>query len=179
MSNQFIGEIRLFGGNFAPINWHFCDGTLIPISENSVLFALIGTTYGGDGVNTYALPDLRGRVPIHQGTGAGLSTRVIGEKGGTNSVTLTSNNLPQHTHTLSATTAAATALAPSPSLTFAQTTSAFRSYTNVNPGDPITETDFAVNSVTTTGNGLPHENMMPYLGVNYIIALYGIFPTRN
>src|SRR5690349_11535310 len=114
--DPFLGEIKLFCGNYAPIGWAFCDGSLLPISENDALYALIGTTYGGDGINTFALPDLRGRVAIHQGQGPGLSPYVMGETGGAETVTLTTNNLPQHTHRIIASTQAGKAASPADAL---------------------------------------------------------------
>ena len=179
MSDPYIGEIRLFAGNFAPANWAFCAGQTMSIADNETLFNLIGTTYGGDGQTTYNLPDLRGRLALHVGTGNGLSTRVIGESGGTSTVTLTTNNLPIHTHTLLATSAAATTLTPSASVTFAATPTDFLAYTNPQPGDTLAEADFALNSIANAGSGQPHDNMMPYLGLNYIISLFGIFPSQN
>jgi microcystin-dependent protein len=171
MSNPYIGEIRLFGGNFAPQGWAFCNGSLVPISEFEALFNLIGTTYGGDGQTTFALPDLRGRVPVHQGTGpGGLSNRVIGEMGGVESVTLNSNQLPAHGHTLNATTTPATSAATVGGLTAASATTLF--YGSAPGGG-----DMAPQALLATGGGQPHNNIAPSLGLSYIISLFGIFPS--
>lgn len=171
MSNPYVGEIRLFAGNFAPAGWALCQGQLLSIAENDVLFALIGTTYGGDGQATFGLPDLRGRVPVHQGTGPGLSTRVIGQLGGSETVTLTAGQLPAHSHTLSATTAAASSAAgPSGSLL---ATSSVALY-----GTGAAASPMAGAAITASGGNQPHENMAPFLGLNYIISLFGIFPSQ-
>ena len=172
MSTPFVGEVRLFAGNFAPAGWAFCDGSLYPISENETLFALIGTTYGGDGQVTFAMPDLRGRVPVHQGTGPGLSTRTIGERGGTETVTLTVAQMPAHTHALRASSAAATGSAPGGAVLAA--TGAVNSYGSGTPTTPM-----AAGALAAQGGGQPHENMAPFLTVSYIISLYGIFPQQN
>lgn len=165
MAQPYVGELRLFAGNFAPAGWMFCDGQLLPISENEVLFQLIGTTYGGDGQNTFALPDLRGRVPVHQGNGY-----LLAETGGTESVTLTSAQVPPHTHALRASTAAATGSAPGNALLAA--TGTVNSYGSGNPDQPMT-----AGALTPSGGSQPHDNMAPYLAVSYIISLFGIFPS--
>lgn len=168
MSEPYIGEIRLFAGNFAPMDWALCDGSLLSIAENEALFSLLGTTYGGDGQTTFALPDLRGRVPIHRST-----TYPLGSKAGTETVTLITNQLPAHTHTVNASTAPGDAENPSNAL-WAQ--SPQTSYDNTaNP------TLAAMNptSVTSVGGNQPHDNMMPTLTVSYIISLYGIYPSQN
>jgi microcystin-dependent protein len=168
MSNPYVGEIRLFAGNFAPVGWMFCHGQLLSIPENEVLFVLIGTIYGGDGQNTFALPDLRGRVPVHQGQGPGLSPRVLGEVGGTETVTLTPNQAPVHTHALHASPAAATGTAPG---------GALLATTSVPSYDPAPgSTAMAAIAVGSAGGNQPHENMAPTLAVNYIISLFGIYP---
>jgi len=171
MSSPFIGEIRMFGGNFAPAGWAFCDGSLMLISENDTLFALIGTTYGGDGQQTFGLPDLRGRVPLHQGTTQGFGTPyTIGQSGGVESVTLTTNQLPAHSHAALAATVgdrtspAGAVWAGSPDMAqFAAP-----------PGAAMN-----ASAVGNTGGSQPHENMPPFLGVNFIISLFGIFPSPN
>jgi microcystin-dependent protein len=172
MSDPFVGEIRMFAGNFAPVGWAFCDGQLLPISENDVLFQLIGTTYGGDGQETFALPDLRGRLPIHMGQGPGLSNRIIGEEGGTEAVTLTVQQIPVHTHATvlsngagSESTPAGNVLAASPNV---------RLY---RPGSATTALHPA--SVGPAGGSQPHDNLMPFLCVNFIISLFGIFPSQT
>ena len=172
MSNPFIGEIRMFGGNFAPAGWAFCSGQLMPISENDTLFNLIGTTYGGDGQETFAMPDLQGRIPIHMGTSSEGINYVIGEKAGVESVTLTTGQIPAHTHPLVGTTGAATAGDPS-NFVFNETATT-EIYT---PFPPAVQMN--ANSVGTAGGSQPHDNMMPFLVVSFIISLFGIFPTQN
>lgn len=173
---SFIGDIRLFAGNYAPQGWMFCNGALLSISENDALFALIGTTYGGDGQTTFAVPDLRGRVPVGQGTGSGLSNRVLSQTYGTETVTLFTTQMPQHSHALNATTATGTSPQPGGRL-FAQTGS-----DNLYGPAPATDPQpqaFAANAVTVSGGSQPHDNVMPSMGLNYIIALQGVFPSRN
>lgn len=172
MANNYIGEIRMFAGNFAPAGWMFCDGSLLPISENDALFALIGTTYGGDGQNTFALPNLQSRVPIHMGQGP-VSNRVIGESGGTETVTLTVPQLPAHTHAPLASNAGGS---DSPGGNYWANSSTGKPY--VAPGGVYV----AMNAGTigpSVGGSQPHENMIPFLGINYIISLFGIFPSQN
>ncbi|MEP6848647.1 MAG: tail fiber protein [Acidobacteriota bacterium] len=170
MADPFIGEIRIFAGNFAPQSWAFCDGSLQAISQNDTLFALIGTTYGGDGVQTFALPDLRGRVPIHQGQGPGLSSYVIGQVSGTENVTLINTQMPQHTHIASANSATGTAGTPANGF-WAGTAAPTYNTTADAPMNPA-----ATNSA---GGNQPHENMHPFLTVTFIISLFGIFPSQN
>jgi microcystin-dependent protein len=171
MSDPFIGEIRLFAGNFAPSGWAFCQGQLLPISQDEALFALIGTTYGGDGQTTFALPNLSGRIPLHQGQGPGLSPRTIGEMAGTENVTLTSSQIPQHTHALHANSAAATGTSPSGALLAATSVASY----DTGPGS----TAMAAGAVGNAGGSQPHNNMAPTLALNYIICLFGIFPSQN
>ena len=166
----YVGEIRLFAGNFAPAGWAFCDGQLLPISENETLFQLIGTTYGGDGQNTFALPDLRSRVPIHFGTGTGLSNRVLGQSGGVEEVTLTASQIPNHTHAFLASTAPGTQSNPAGSLP-----SASPSVTLYLEEAPTVNMNTSV--ITPAGGSQPHSNMQPYLCINFIISLFGIFPS--
>jgi microcystin-dependent protein len=173
MADPYVGEIRLFAGNFAPVGWAFCDGTLLSIAENDVLFALIGTTYGGDGQVTFALPDMRGRVPVHQGLGPGLSPRVIGEKSGAENVTLQPTQLPSHNHVLNATTTAAGASGASGSLLAAN--KAGTNFYGSTPGGGA----MAPAALTSAGSGQAHNNMAPYLGLNFIISLFGIFPSQS
>lgn len=169
MSIPYVGEIRLFAGNFAPSGWMFCDGQLLTIADNDVLFILIGTTYGGDGQQTFALPDLRGRVPVHQGQGPGTSGRTIGELGGAETVTLVATQLPAHTHTLRASTLAATGSTPSSALLATTSVASYDAGTATTP--------MAAGGVGATGGSQPHDNMAPTLTVNYIISLFGIFPS--
>ncbi|HZV70828.1 MAG TPA: tail fiber protein [Saprospiraceae bacterium] len=164
MSNPYIGEIRMFGGNFAPAGWAFCDGSLMPISENDALFTLIGTTFGGDGQETFGLPDLRGRVPMHAG-----SAHIYGETGGTESVTITSNTTPIHNHGFLARNAVANT--PNPGGNMFGLSSQVSMFYADNPSQVM-----AANSVTPIGGSQPHENMMPYLAISFIISLFGIFP---
>lgn len=170
MSNPYVGEIRLFAGNFAPAGWMLCQGQLLSIAENEVLFQLIGTTYGGDGQSTFALPDLRGRVPVHQGQGPGLSPRTLGETGGTETITLLGGQLPAHTHALHASTAAATGTAPGGALLAATSVASY------DPGAAATA--MAAGAVGSAGGTQPHDNMAPTLVVSHIISLFGIFPSQ-
>lgn len=173
MATPFIGEIRLFAGNFAPVGWALCDGSLLPIAENEALFNLIGTIYGGNGQTTFGLPDMRGRVPVHQGAGTGLSPRTIGEMGGAEQVTLTPSQMPSHNHVLNATTAAAsTANGVAGSLTGTAASTNF--YGNTPGGGAL-----APQALTATGGNQPHNNMAPFLGLNFIISLFGIFPSQG
>jgi microcystin-dependent protein len=161
----------MFGGNFAPAGWALCQGQLMPISENDTLFNLIGTTYGGDGQETLGIPDLQGRTPVHQGTGAG-QTYVIGEKGGVETVTLTTQQIPIHTHPLLGNNGAATQAGPQGNVMAEQI--AVSAYQSANAAAAM-----APQSIASTGGSQPHDNMQPYLCINYIISLFGIFPTQN
>ena len=172
MANPFIGEVRLFAGNFAPLGWALCQGQLMPIAEAETLFALIGTTYGGDGQSTFALPDLRGRVPLHWGQGPGLGPRVIGQAGGSETVTLSPQQMPAHTHTALATSASAQGSAgPSGHVLAATKVNSYGS-------EPLSM-PMASNAITPTGGGQPHDNMAPWVAMNYIICLFGVFPSSN
>lgn len=165
MAQPFVGEIRIFAGNFAPAGWMFCEGQLLPISGNETLFQLIGTTYGGDGVSTFALPDLRGRLPIHQGNGF-----VLAETGGTEAVTLTVNQLPTHSHPMSASTASGSMTSPQNNVV-SQTDGTVFLYIADAPG-----VNMSASALTPAGGSQPHENLQPYLCVDFIISLFGIFP---
>ena len=168
MSSPFIGEIRMFGGNFAPVGWAFCNGALIPISENDALFNLIGTTYGGDGQNTFALPDLQSRVPIHVGPGFAL-----GQSGGTESVTLTTSQIPAHSHVPQANNNAGSNASPLGSV-WASSNPVLNNYSNVAPTlnmDPA--------AIGASGGSQPHDNMIPFLVINFIISLFGVFPSQT
>jgi len=175
MSTPYIGEIRLFGFSRTPIGWQPCDGSLLPISQYDALFALIGTTYGGDGQSTFGVPDLRGRVPMHQGQGPGLTNRIIGEVAGVESVTLLPANMPAHNHGLVATTLATTATAPAATLELGALSGDTLYATDLNVGSVAT----AAASTTPAGNTQPHDNLMPTLTVQFCIALEGIFPPQN
>jgi microcystin-dependent protein len=178
MSNQYLGEVRPFAGNFAPVGWALCNGQLLSIADNTALYAVIGTIYGGDGVTTFALPDLQGRVAVHQGTGLGLTTRVMGEKAGEESVTLTTSTMPSHGHTLNATNTNATnALPASAVLPATPTATNAKLYTTQGPTPNILA--LSPRACGLTGGSQPHENMMPSLAVTYIIAVQGVFPSQN
>ena len=167
MAQPYVGEIRIFAGNFAPAGWMFCEGQLLPISENETLFQLIGTTYGGDGQSTFALPDLRGRIPIHQGNGF-----ILAENGGVESVTLTVSQIPAHTHPLLGSANNATTTSPTnnvPATMPEVTTFAY--------GTDAPPTTLSPQSQAPDGGSQPHDNFQPYLCVNYIISLFGIFPS--
>jgi microcystin-dependent protein len=171
MSDPFLGEIRLFGGNFAPVGWAFCDGATLPISENDALFTLIGTTYGGDGQQTFNLPDLRGRVPVHQGTSTVAGTTyTIGEMAGVEQVTLTTQQIPLHTHTLLGSTDIANEASPVGQVL--ATASTFDHYVDSTPAAAM-----AAQSISQLGGSQPHTNFQPYLCVNFIISLFGQFPS--
>jgi microcystin-dependent protein len=177
--DNFLGEIRLFAGNFPPRGWAFCDGALIAIAQNDALFALLGTTYGGDGQSTFALPDLRGRVPVHQGSQGG-NNYVIGQRAGVESVTLTTSQLPAHNHSAGASTAP-----PPPTGTGINLTGP-GAYVPAAPAKPklyapagSSTVAMAPQAIQATGGNQPHDNMTPFLAVSFIIALEGIFPTQN
>lgn len=168
MGTPYIGEIRMFAGNFAPVDWALCNGQLLAISAYEALFNLIGTTYGGDGVNTFALPDLRSRVPLQMGNGF-----TIGQQGGTETVTLTTNQLPAHSHLPKADSTAATLPVPS-----ANYWAASNNYNQYAPGNSAAAA-FATQAISATGGSQPHNNLMPYLTINFIISLFGIFPSPS
>ena len=170
MAQPYVGEIRMFGGNFAPAGWMFCDGQLLPISENETLFNLIGTTYGGDGQSTFALPDLRGRLPIHQGTGSDGITYTLAENGGVEQVTITTNELPVHNHAFLGSTNTGTQNSP---VGFIPAASNVVSIYKASPPSG----NLAVQALSPDGGSQPHSNFQPYLCVSFIISLFGIFPT--
>jgi microcystin-dependent protein len=174
----YIGEIRMFGGNFAPAGWAFCAGQLIPISENDTLFNLIGTTYGGDGESTFALPNLQSRVPLHQGTNAG-TTFTLAQTGGSETVTLTTQTIPQHNHFALASANPGTASVPSNALILSSEGPNPNTVNVYAPYDNTQQITLAGNTVGQTGGNQPHENMQPYLAINFIISLFGVFPTQN
>lgn len=167
MAQPYIGEIRMFGGNFAPAGWMFCEGQLLPISENETLFQLIGTTYGGDGQDTFALPDLRGRLPVHQGNGM-----ILAETGGVETVALTPSQIPSHSHVLTGSSGNGTQ--SSPHGNYLASTSVMRPYVAETP-----DTALAAGSIGSTGGSQPHSNMQPYLCIHFIISLFGIFPSST
>lgn len=176
MATPFIGQIKMFGGNFAPRNWALCDGQLLTISSNEALFSILGTQYGGDGRTTFGLPDLRGRVPMHDGTGPGLTPRTIGQKSGSETVTLTESQIPSHSHTARCdasigpghTNVAANAIWANDAGTSSATYST---------GDA--DANMKNTAIASTGGSQAHNNVQPYQVVNFIIALQGIYPSRN
>ncbi|MFL6335783.1 MAG: phage tail protein [Pyrinomonadaceae bacterium] len=170
MADPFVAEIRMFGFNFAPTGWAFCDGQLLPLSQNTALFSLLGTTYGGDGKSTFALPDLQGSVPVQPGQGQGLSLYDLGQQSGTESVTLLQSEMPIHTHTFSASEEVVNEISAANNFFGAGETR----YTA-----PANMTPLAPQALAIAGGSLPHNNMMPYLAVNFCIALQGVFPPRQ
>ena len=173
MAQPYVGEIRIFAGNFAPAGWMFCDGSTLAISENETLFQLIGTTYGGDGETTFNLPDLRGRVPVHQGTDSATgSTFTLGEQAGVETVTLTTQQIPQYNHFLLATTATGTQASPGGNVL--ANSQGPQPYIQEDPDNGLN-----AETLSPSGGSQPHENRQPYLGINFIISLFGIFPTQT
>ncbi|MFV5212944.1 phage tail protein [Azonexus caeni] len=174
--DAFVGEIRLFAGNYAPVNWSMCFGQTVPISQYQVLFSLFGTIYGGDGVQTLGLPDLRGRVPIHFGTGTGLTPRLLGSASGTETVTVLTANLPQHNHAWMANTDLASLPSPNGNV-----------LANVGAGNTLYETQATFDkpvaapsdTLSMEGGNQAHANMMPYMALSFIVALQGEYPSRN
>lgn len=169
MTTPFLSEIRMFGGNFAPTGWAFCDGQLLSIAQNDALFALIGTTYGGDGQSTFALPDLRGRLAMHQGSGPGLSNVILGETGGSEAVTLTVTQIPVHTHAALVASGVGYLSEPAEAIP-----AAHRDYAAFDSAPAV---PMAANALSPAGGNQAHGNMAPYLCVSFIIALSGIFPS--
>ena len=170
MPEPFVGEIRNFAGNFRPAGWAFCEGAPMPISENEVLFQLIGTTYGGDGEETFNLPDLRGKIPVHQGTGGGM-TYTLGESGGVQQVTLTVQQIPTHTHALIGSKDAGNQSTPVNFILAASNT------ISMYKAAAVTGALNAASGASPVGGSQPHENMQPYLCINFIISLFGVYPS--
>ncbi|MGE3801484.1 MAG: phage tail protein [Candidatus Kapaibacterium sp.] len=173
MVEPFIGQISMVAFNFAPRSWAFCDGQLIPINQNQALFSLIGTTYGGDGVTTFALPDLRGRAPMHMGQGPGLSDRTEGQKSGSETVTLTTTQMPSHNHLANANGSPGTQFTPINGFWAAEGGETTATYAGTGTGT------MNANAISFAGGGQPHNNMQPYLVIAFVIALYGVFPPRG
>jgi microcystin-dependent protein len=177
MGSPYIGEIRMFAGNFAPANWAFCNGALIAISQNEALFQLIGTTYGGDGQSTFALPNLQSRVPIHMGSNPVAGTYVLGALGGLENVTLTANQVGSHNHTLNAVGSGASVQSPTNALPGVSTSSQAGTLQYGTGSGSLTT--LAPASIGGNVGGQPHANIQPYLTISFIISLFGIFPTQN
>ena len=173
MSDPFIAEIRIFAGNFAPRGWAFCDGQLLPIAQNTALFSLIGTTFGGDGRSTTALPDMKDRAPMHPGRGPGLTPRRLGEKVGASTAALTEAQLPSHSHNYGTTTAPGSSTLPMNNALNSR--SVGRNIYAAGAPDTVMN----AGAVSNSGGGQAHNNLQPYLGINFIIALVGLFPSRS
>lgn len=171
MSEPFIGEIRMFAGNFAPTGWAFCDGQLLAVSQNDALFSLLGTIYGGDGRTTFGLPDMRGRIPLHAGQGPGLSSRNLGARGGAETVTLTSGELPDHDHPLRASKDLAQDVGPQGKVPARSNPASLDLYSGIGPFVPLSS-----ESMTPTGGSRSHFNLQPYACIHFIIALFGVNP---
>jgi microcystin-dependent protein len=167
MAQPYVGEVRMFAGNFAPAGWMFCEGQLLPISENETLFQLIGTTYGGDGESTFALPDLRGRIPIHQGNGF-----ILAETGGAEEITLTVSQIPAHSHPLLASAAQADSSNPGNRVLAEDSIAGADAFL-----EDVPTVNLAATAISPVGGSQPHTNFQPYLCVNFIISLFGIFPS--
>lgn len=177
MAQPFLGEIKLFAGNFQIRGWAYCNGQLLSIAQNDALYTLLGTTYGGDGVNTFALPNLQSRVALHQGTGGGLTTRVMGEASGVENASVSSAQLPSHTHQTIALTGTPTGTSPANALPSAVVAPALAYVSGSSSGN----TDMSPNAtaISSAGGSVPHNNIMPILALNYLIALEGVYPSQN
>ncbi len=175
MSNPFVAEIRIFPFNFAPKGWAFCDGQILPLSQNTALFSLLGTTYGGDGKSNFALPNMQGNAPMHPGQGPGLSLHDLGETGGSDTVTLLESEIPSHSHALMATPIQAILTSPGPMTSFGKSAgiAAYCTVSNTNL------TPMSDNTIAPAGGDQPHNNLMPYLTLNFCIALQGVYPPRT
>lgn len=173
MADPFVAEIRIFPFNFPPKGWAWCDGQLLPIPQNTALYALLGTTYGGDGKSTFGLPDLRGRAPMHPGLGTGLSQHSLGEQGGSQTVTLLTSELPVHTHAMRAATQ------DNADVNLLSSAASFAPATGGTPYQATPNASLAPQAIPPTGGDLPHNNMMPYLTFHFCIALQGVFPPRG
>lgn len=178
MSNPYLGEVRPFAGNFAPRGWALCNGALLSIAANNALFALLGTTYGGNGVTTFGVPDLRGRLALSQGQGPGLTNRVLGEVSGTETVTITTQTMPAHTHAVQVSNGAPTQPSPNGAIPSTPGQSALF-YLPTSGTGTQTPATLAPDTCMNTGGNQPHDNIMPIVAITYIIATSGIFPSRN
>jgi microcystin-dependent protein len=174
MANPFLAEIRIFPFNFAPKGWAFCDGQVMSISQNTALFSLLGTTYGGDGKSNFALPDMQGNAPMHPGQGPGLSLHDLGEMSGSDTVTLLESEMPAHSHPLTAAVNAALIKLPGPTVSLARSKNA--TVYQDTPGNLVSLND---NTIAPAGGDQPHNNLMPYLTLNFCIALQGVYPPRT
>lgn len=182
MADPFLSEIRMFGGNFAPVGWHICDGSLLSISQYDALYTLIGTAYGGDGITTFGLPNLQGTVPIHPGQGPGLQqSYALGQTGGSEQVTLLQTQIPSHNHMVMASTGVGTnpTGTPNPNVGLVAVDPALKLYVDTSIGHVTGSKNFSTNAVSSTGGSAPHDNMMPYVALNYIICLEGIYPSQG
>lgn len=175
MADPFVAEIRIFPFNFAPTGWATCDGQLLPISQNTALFSLLGTVYGGNGQSTFALPNLGGSAAMHPGQGSGLSQRFLGEQGGSDSITLLVSEMPFHTHTASGSTSIGTAQSPGPTVLVGRMEGGANAYQNTTNASLV---QMAPQALAPAGGSLPHNNMQPYLTLNFCIAMQGVFPAR-
>jgi microcystin-dependent protein len=174
MSTPLLGEIKMFAGNFAPKGWALCNGQILAISQNAALFSILGTFYGGNGTSNFALPNLQSRVPIHQGTGPGLSPYVIGQQAGAENVTLLTTQMPSHTHTVNAVASGGNQASPLSGSLAIESTGTSLDYSNAAPSSPMNPA-----MIVPNGGSQPHTNIQPYLCVTFIIALVGVFPSRN
>jgi microcystin-dependent protein len=173
--DPFVAEVRIFPFNFAPKGWAFCDGQLLPLSQNTALFSLLGTTYGGDGKSNFALPNMQGNAPMHPGQGPGLSLHDLGEMGGSETVTLLESEIPSHTHALKASTTNSSKPSPANN-SLAKVQSGGTPYVAAAGAPPVS---FAANALAPAGGDQPHNNMQPYLTLNFCIAMQGVFPPRT
>jgi microcystin-dependent protein len=174
--DPFVAEIRIFGFNFAPKGWAFCNGQLLPLSQNTALFSLLGTTYGGDGKSNFALPNMQGNAPMHPGQGPGLSLHDLGETGGSDTVTLLESEIPSHSHNMMAANLPSDQAAPTPVRSLARSVNAFAYVAGSSPTPALVQ--MSDSAIAPAGGDQPHNNMMPYLTMNFCIALQGIFPQR-
>ena len=180
MSNVYVGQLMMFGGNFAPLNFAFCNGQTTAISQNETLFSLLGTTYGGDGVSTFNLPDLQCRLPIHEGQGLGQPAYVIGQKSGSENITLTTGQIPAHSHFLFASTAGANASSVSTSNAPAvPNVAGGTAYVDPASGNNPALEAGSMSNLGLAGSNIPHSNMMPSLCISFVISLFGIYPSQN